>query len=82
MRTFTVQLKTNKALQILYSLEEVDLIKILDELKTSSKTLEKLSNIKPKRKSKKESFLNAAGMWEDKVISLDKIREKAWPKRK
>lgn len=81
MRTFTVQLKTNKALQILYSLEDVDLIKILDELKTSSKTFQKLSKNKPKSKSKKDSFLDAAGMWKNKTISIDKIREKAWPKR-
>jgi hypothetical protein len=82
MRTFTVQLKTNKALEILYSLEEVDLIKILDELKPSSKTLQKLSKIKPKRKSKKESFFDVAGIWKDKEITIEEIRSKAWPKQK
>ncbi|OFY97387.1 MAG: hypothetical protein A3K10_06125 [Bacteroidetes bacterium RIFCSPLOWO2_12_FULL_31_6] len=77
MKTITIQLKNNKALQFLYGLEELNLIKILDELRTSNMH-KKLSKIKPKRQSKNETLFDLAGIWKDKNITLEEIREKAW----
>ncbi len=81
MQTITIRINNSKALKILKSLEEVNLITLIDGLfKKGSK--KQLLTLKPKRTSKSESFTSLSGIWEDRDdITIESLRAKAWPTR-
>lgn len=57
------------------------LLNFLKSLNISSITQELSETKKSRFKSLKE-FRSLAGLWEDRNITLEQIREKAWPARK
>lgn len=66
-----------KALHFLRLLEEIKLIKFVKIF--SSKPYAAAKNVK--EKGKRDSFFELKGIWQDRNISIESIREKAWPKR-
>ena len=81
MLTKTIEIRDNKALQLLLSLESINFIKIKDSKKSDSKR-DFLMSLKPKNTSPKDSFNDLKGIWEKREISAEQIRIKAWPQRK
>ena len=79
METVVIEIQDNKALTILHSLKDINFIKFKD---SSQDVKEKLLNLKPKNTSNTDSFFDLEGIWEDRDISIHKIRKKLWPKRK
>lgn len=79
MATLLIELKDDKALKILESLKEINLISFSHQ---ANAIYEKLLQLKPKNLSENESFFELKGLWKDRNITLEQIRDKAWPKRK
>lgn len=76
MTTKLINIKDDKALEVLRSLENIDFIEFVDKLQRNN-----LINLKPRNTTKTDSFLDLKGVWKNRDISLAKIREKAWPQR-
>jgi len=76
MTTMIINIKNNKALEVLKSLENIDFIEFVDKFQVSD-----LLSLKPKNTAKADSFLDLKGVWKNRDISLAQIREKAWPQR-
>jgi hypothetical protein len=67
MGTITVKIKNRKKLQnFLDIINELDYVEVLPEKSNRS------------NKKEKGDFFSVAGMWENRDISLQIIREKAW----
>ncbi len=75
--TRTIHIKNNKALEILKSLENIDFIEFID--KESEMT--QIKKIKKRDKKDDEDFFGLAGIWKDRDITIESIREKAWKRR-
>lgn len=80
MTSIVIQIKDNRAIKILQSLKDTDLISFVDE--NENNIHQELSDLKPKNALKDESIFDLTGIWKDRDISITQIREKAWPKRK
>ena len=74
MNTKTINIKKDKALEVLKSLESIEFI--------DNNKIVYLKNLKPKNESKEDSLVDLQGIWKDREISIKQIREKAWPQRK
>ena len=81
MMTRIIEIKDNKALKLLKSLESIDFIKFKNESFKEDK-MSFLLGLKPKNILKEDSFNDLKGLWKDRDISLEQIRDKAWPQRK
>lgn len=77
MTTKTINIKNDKALEILKSLENIGFIEFADNNKSIY-----LKSLKPKNQSKNDSFWDIIGIWKERDITLKQLREKAWPQRK
>jgi len=75
----TIEIRNEKALKLLESLESIDFIKFKE---TEEDKMKFLLGLKPKNSSKDNLFNDLKGIWKDREISLEQIRSKAWPKRK
>ena len=80
MTSLVIQIKDNKAIKILQSLKDIELISFIEKNEIDLK--QELLKLKPKNLSKGESIFDLAGIWKDRNINISEIREKAWPKRK
>ncbi len=76
MTTKLINIKNDKALEVLKSLEIIDFIEFVDKAQVSS-----LLRLKPKNTAKTDSFFDLKGVWKNRDISLAQIRLKAWPQR-
>ena len=76
MTTKLINIKDDKALEVLRSLENIDFIEFVDKLQRNN-----LVSLKPRNTTKTDSFLDLKGVWKNRDISLAKIRGKAWPQR-
>ena len=81
MLTRTIEIRDNKALKLLKSLESIDFIKFKDSNIDEDRT-KFLLGLKPKNNSKGDRFDDLKGIWKDRDITLEQIRAKAWPQRK
>ena len=79
-RKVLVEVKNDKVMNLLQNLEENNLLKLLDDKKDVTPK-NGISKLKPKRKSKTESFFDLKGIWKNSDVTLESIRAKAWPKR-
>jgi len=79
MTSIVIQIKDNKVIKILQSLKDIDLINFTETNKNISR--QELLKLKPKNMSEDESIFDLAGIWKDRNINIEEIREKAWPKR-
>lgn len=73
----TINIKNNEALEALKSLESIDFIEFVDNDKTIY-----LKRLKPKNQSKEDMLLDLTGIWKGRDITIQQLREKAWPQRK
>jgi len=80
MTSMVIQIKDNRVIKILQSLKDIDLISFNETKENITK--QELIKLKPKNNSEDESIFDLAGIWKDRDINTDKLREKAWPKRK
>lgn len=71
-----INIKNEKAMVVLRSLEKIDFIEFVDKLKVNN-----LLSLKPRNTSKTDSFMDLKGVWRNRDINLVQIREKAWPQR-
>jgi hypothetical protein len=74
MEQITIQVKNKRKAQAL-----VNFLKTLDFIEevTASDT----STILSKNRTNKKDFLAMAGLWAGRDVTLDSIRQKAWPAR-
>ena len=80
MNSLVIQIKDNKVLKILNSLKDIDLISFAEE--EGDLKLEELRKMKPNNTSSKDDFFDLVGLWKNRVIDINAIRNRAWPKRK
>ena len=71
-----INIKNEKAMVVLRSLEKIDFIEFVDKLQVNN-----LLSLKPRNTSKTYSFMDLKGVWRNRDINLVQIREKAWPQR-
>jgi len=81
MLTKTIEIRDNKALKLLKSLESINFIRFKDSNEFDDKT-DFLLGLKPKNSSQRDNFNDLKGIWKNRNISLEQIRDKAWPRRK
>ena len=67
-------------MKILNSLKDIDLISFIEEKKNLKK--EELYKLKPQNSSRQDDFFDLVGIWKDRDIDINTIRNRAWPKRK
>ena len=75
MERITIQIKDKEKAKIV-----LDLLAALDfveSIETSEITLAEQDSVP----SEEDDFFALAGLWTDRAISLDSIRQKAWPRR-
>lgn len=75
----TIEIKNEKALKLLESLESNDFIKFKE---TGEDKMRFLLGLKAKNSSRDNLFNDLKGIWKEREISLEQIKSKAWPKRK
>ncbi len=80
MTSLVIQIKDNKVMKILNSLKDIDLISFIEEKKSLKK--EELYKLKPRNSSGLDDFFDLVGIWKDRDININTIRNRAWPKRK
>ena len=80
MTSLVIQIKDNKVMKILNSLKDIDLISFIEEKKSLKK--EELYKLKPQNSSGLDDFFDLVGIWKDRDIDINTIRNRAWPKRK
>ena len=79
-RKVLVEVKNDKVMNLLQNLEDNNLLKLLGSTKDEG-NINGTTILKPKRKSETESFFDLKGIWENRDVTLETIRAKAWPKR-
>lgn len=79
MKPIYIKIKNSKAIPILQSLKDTNLIDFADE--NENVAIKELLKFKPRNNSKNESFFDLAGIWQNRDINLEQLRNKAWPKR-
>lgn len=80
MTSLVIKIKDNKVMKILKSLRDIDLISFIEEKKNLKK--EELFKLKPRNSSSQDDFFDLVGIWKDRDIDINTIRNRAWPKRK
>jgi Mg/Co/Ni transporter MgtE len=80
MNSIVIQIKDNKAIKILQSLRDINLIDFFEDKENQIKN--ELLKLKVKNNSENESIFDLAGIWKDRDTNIDELRKKAWPKRK
>ena len=73
----TLNIADHKLSTFLAFIKDLDYIEVLTSEVDSTKPSEKSSS-----PAETDDFLALAGIWEDREISLEEIRSKAWPGRK
>jgi len=74
MEQITIQVKNKqKARALINFLKAMDIIEDV--------TASDLSTLKPKAKINDKEFFALAGLWAGRDVTLDSIRQKAWPTR-
>lgn len=81
MLTKTIEIRDNKALQLLKSLESINFIKVMESNASDDKATF-LLGLKPKNSSIGDTFSDLKGIWKDRDISLEQLRDKAWSRKK
>jgi len=76
MTTKLINIKDEKAMEVLRSLENIDFIEFVDKFQVNN-----LLSLKPRNTSNADSFMDLKGVWKNRDISLVQIRDKAWPQR-
>jgi hypothetical protein len=74
MEQITIQVKNKQKAQAL-----INFLKAMDIIEDV--TASDLSALKPKAKIKDKEFFALAGLWAGRDVTLDSIRQKAWPTR-
>ena len=73
MEQITIQVKNKKKAQAL-----IDFLKALDFIEEIT---EKDVSLKPRGRAGDKEFFALAGLWTGRDVTLDSIRQKAWPAR-
>lgn len=73
--SITINIKNKKALRILKSLEDINFIEV--EGKYPTKTTGK----KDEHQSGKNNFFQLNGIWKNRDVDIDIIRNKAWKRQ-
>jgi hypothetical protein len=73
MEQITIQVKNKHKAQAL-----INFLKALDFIEEVSATK---SVLQPRSKGNEHEFFALAGLWADRNVTLDSIRQKAWPTR-
>jgi len=76
MEKIEIQVKDKKGAKILVDL--LKSLKFVDSVKTGAP---KDVKAMPPKTQKKTDFFSLAGLWADREISLESIRQKAWPRQ-
>jgi len=74
MEQITIQVKNKQKAQAL-----INFLKAMDFIEDV--TASDLSTLKPKAKINDKEFFALAGLWAGRDVTLDSIRQKAWPTR-
>lgn len=74
MEQITIQVKNKQKAQAL-----INFLKAMDIIEDV--TAGDLSTLKPKAKINDKEFFALAGLWAGRDVTLDSIRQKAWPTR-
>jgi len=74
MEQITIQVKSKRKAQAL-----LNFLKTLDYIENVSAS--RLSIFQPVTQPKEEDFFEFAGLWAGRDVTLDSIRQKAWPSR-
>lgn len=74
MEQITIQVKSKQKAQVL-----MNFLKTLDYIENVSASHPSI--FQPKGKVNEKDFFDLAGLWSDRDITLESIREKAWPSR-
>ena len=76
MQTKIINIKNKKAFEILKSLENINFIEIHE---ASSK--ERLAALKTSNRNTDADFFDMAGIWKNRGITTESIREQAWKRK-
>lgn len=74
MEQITIQVKNKQKAQAL-----INFLKAMDFIEDV--TASDLSTLKPKARINNKEFFALAGLWAGRDVTLDSIRQKAWPTR-
>ncbi len=74
MEQITIQVKNKQKAQAL-----INFLKAMDFIEDV--TASDLSTLKPKARVNNKEFFALAGLWAGRDVTLDSIRQKAWPTR-
>jgi hypothetical protein len=74
MEKITIQVKNKQKAQAL-----INFLKAMDFIEDV--TASDLSTLKPKARVNNKEFFALAGLWAGRDVTLDSIRQKAWPTR-
>ena len=74
MEQITIQVKNKQKAQAL-----INFLKAMDFIEDV--TASDLSAYKPKGRTSEKDFFGLAGLWAGRDVTLDSIRQKAWPAR-
>ena len=74
MEQITIQVKNKQKAQAL-----IEFLKAMDFIEDV--TASDLSAFKPKSRTSDKDFFALAGLWAGRDVTLDSIRQKAWPTR-
>jgi hypothetical protein len=74
MEQITIQVKNKQKAQAL-----INFLKAMDFIEDV--TVSDLSTLKPKARVNNKKFFALAGLWAGRDVTLDSIRQKAWPTR-
>ena len=75
MKQVTLNVADNKLQTFLTFIEDLNYIEVVEASDTSTKP-------PAEETSHPDDFMSLAGMWEDRDISVEELRAKAWPSRK
>ncbi|RCW29104.1 hypothetical protein [Marinilabilia salmonicolor] len=71
----TINIKNKKALSILKSLEDINFIEVEGQVNNVS------TEKKDKHKTDKNAFFALQGLWKNRDVDIDVIRNKAWKRK-
>lgn len=71
----TINIKNKKALSILKSLEDINFIEVEGQVNNAS------TEKKDKHKTDKNAFFALQGLWKNRDVDIDVIRNKAWKRK-
>jgi hypothetical protein len=73
----TINIKNKKALSILKSLEDINFIEVEGQGQVNNASTGK----KDKHKTDKNAFFALQGLWKNRDVDIDVIRNKAWKRK-